>query len=81
MAARLRHKPRPPTLQVLAFGALIAVVNTIVEYPAINLPALLGFLVAAVSGFLLVPPVYPAIARMLSGGSRPPRQAMGNRTR
>jgi hypothetical protein len=81
MAARLRHKPRPPLLQILFFGALIAVVDTLVEYPAINLPVLLGFILSAVAGFLIVPLVFPPIARMLSGGSRPPRQASGNWSR
>jgi hypothetical protein len=81
MASRLRHKPRPPMLQVLAFGALIAVVNTLVEYPAVSLPALLGFVIAAVSGFLVVPLVYPAIASMLQRGHGPPRRAASSRPR
>ena len=36
MAGRLRHKKRPPMLQVLAFGALIAVVNTVLLVVTMN---------------------------------------------
>ena len=78
VAGRLRHKKRPPMLQVLAFGALIAVVNTVLLVVTMNAGPL-GLLVASASGFVVVPLVYPAIASMLSRGR--PRQAAGSRPR
>lgn len=80
MAARLRRKDRPRVVEVLVFGALVAVVDTLVYYLVVSvlgLPTGPGMavaeqLIAAASGFVLVPLVFPPVARWFR---RPPRQS------
>jgi hypothetical protein len=84
VAARLRRKPRPRVMETLVFGAVIAVVNTLILFvaeSALGPTSLFGVvtaeLTAAASGFVLVPLVYPTISRMFR---RTPRQVASTRT-
>jgi hypothetical protein len=72
VAARLRRKPRPKVLETFVFGALIAVIGTIV---IILMEVVLGlpngpgaeaaqYVLATLSGFVVVPLIYPAVSRM-----------------
>ena len=81
MAARLRKKDRPRVVEVLVFGAMVAVVDTLVYYLEVStLGSTTGTgvavaeLTAAASGFVLVPFAFPIVARWFR---RPPRQARG----
>ncbi len=83
MAARLRRKDRPRVVEVLVFGALVAVVDTLVYYLEVStLGSTTGTgvavaeLTAAASGFVLVPLIFPPVARWFR---RPPRQPRGSR--
>ena len=77
-ATRITHKARPRVLETFVFGALVAVVDTLVYYLEVStLGSTTGAgvavaeLVATASGFLVVPLVYPAVSRMFR---RSPRQ-------
>jgi hypothetical protein len=81
MAARLRRRERPRVVEVLVFGALVAVVDTLVYYLEVStLGSTTGTgvavaeLTAAASGFVLVPLLFPPVARWFR---RPPRQPRG----
>jgi hypothetical protein len=70
-AVRIVKKARPGILETLVFGALVAVVDTLVFYllestlaPTTGGGAAVAQVVAVVSGFILVPLAYPAITRM-----------------
>lgn len=78
MAARLRRKERPRMVEVLVFGALVAVVDTLVYYLEVSAfgsttgaGVAVAEVAAAASGFVLVPLVFPPVARWFR---RPPRQ-------
>jgi hypothetical protein len=72
LAARLRHKPRPRTMETIFFGAAIWVVDSLI-YEIVSSQAHVGsvgalvavLLFSAASGFLIVPAIYPPLARML----------------
>ena len=71
-------------METLVFGAVIAVVNTLILFvaeSALGPTSLFGVvtaeLTAAASGFVLVPLVYPTISRMFR---RTPRQVASTRT-
>lgn len=70
-AVRIVKKARPGLLETFVFGALVAVVDTLVFYllestlaPTTGGGAAVAQVVALVSGFILVPLAYPAITRM-----------------
>ena len=70
-AVRIVKKGRPGLLETFVFGALIAVVDTLVYFLEVStLGSTTGAgvavaeIVAVVSGFILVPLAYPAITRM-----------------
>jgi hypothetical protein len=84
MAARLRRKDRPRIVEVLVFGALLAVVDTLVYYLEVSaLGSTTGTgvavaeLTAAASGFVVVPLIFPPIARWFRRPPRRPRQVSG----
>lgn len=85
MAAKLRRKPRTRIMETLVFGALIAVVDLLVASllggalgSASVAGAVLAQLAAAAVGFLVVPAVYPAVARMFQ--PRAPRSGQPARS-
>ena len=70
-AVRIVKKTRPGILETFVFGALIAVVDTLVYFLEVStLGSTTGAgvavaeIVAVISGFILVPLAYPAITRM-----------------
>ena len=70
-AVRIVKKARPGILETFVFGALIAVVDTLVYFLEVStLGSTTGAgvavaeVVAVISGFILVPLAYPAITRM-----------------
>ncbi|MGP8160979.1 MAG: hypothetical protein ACLQGJ_07120 [Candidatus Dormibacteria bacterium] len=78
IASRLRRKARPRLLETFVFGACVAVVDTLVY--SVDLSsfgnttggfAAFAALGGVASGFILVPPAYPAISRLFR---RRPRQ-------
>jgi len=81
MAARLRRKDRPRVVEVLVFGALVAVIDTLVYYLEVSVlgsttgtGVAVAELTAAASGFVLVPLIFPPVARWFR---RPPRRPRG----
>jgi hypothetical protein len=84
VASRLRRKQRPRILETFVFGACVAVIDTLVysldlstfgsTTGAVAAFAALG---GVASGFVLVPPAYPAISRLFR---RQPRQAPSGRS-
>jgi hypothetical protein len=84
MAARLRRKERPRIVEVLVFGAMVAVVDTLVYYLEVSAVGsttgtgvAVAELAAAASGFVLVPLVFPPVARWFRRPPRRPRGALG----
>lgn len=70
-AVRIVKKARPGLLETFVFGALIAVVDTLVYFLEVSTlgstsgaGVAVAEVVAVVSGFILVPLAYPAITRM-----------------
>jgi len=83
-ATRIVKKARPKILETFVFGALVAVVDTLVYYLEVStLGSTTGAgvavaeLTAAASGFVLVPLVYPTVSRMFR---RTPRPAPASRS-
>lgn len=72
LATRILHKARPRTMETIFFGAAIWVVDSLI-YEIVSSQAhvtSVGTLVAilflsAASGFVIIPAIYPALARML----------------
>ncbi len=84
MAARLRKRDRPRVVEVLVFGALVAVVDTLVYYLEVSTigsttgtGVAVAEIIAAVSGFVLVPLIFPPVARWFRRPPRRPRQVPG----
>ncbi len=84
IAARLRRKERPRVVEVLVFGALVAVVDTLVfilEESTLGSVTGSGVLVAeltaAASGFVLVPLIFPPVARWFRRPRPQPRASRG----
>jgi hypothetical protein len=84
MAARLRRKDRPRIVEVLVFGALLAVVDTLVwilEGSTLGSTTGTGVAVAELaawaSGFVLVPLMFPPVARWFRRSPRQPRASLG----
>ena len=70
-AVRIVKKARPGILETFVFGALIAVVDTLVYFLEVSTlgsttgaGVAIAEIVAVISGFILVPLAYPAITRM-----------------
>jgi hypothetical protein len=83
-ATRIVKKQRPRILETFVFGAVVAVVDTLVYYLEVSTlgsttgaGVALAELAAAASGFVLVPLAYPAVSRMFR---RTPRQAPAQRS-
>lgn len=84
MAARLRRKPRPRAWETIFFGAAIWVVDTLVLellFSTVSVKGLgtyiLTLVVAIASGFVVLPFIYPVLARFLRPRPRVP--AAGSR--
>jgi hypothetical protein len=78
LASRLLHKVRPRTMETIFFGAAIWVVDSLVYEVASSQVKVSGvgsllllLLFAAASGFVIIPAVYPTLARMLRPRQRP----------
>ncbi|MGD1052780.1 MAG: hypothetical protein ABR950_03020 [Candidatus Dormibacteria bacterium] len=84
MAGRLRRRERPKVVEVLVFGALVAVIDTLVYYLEVStLGSTTGTgvavaeLTAAASGFVIVPLIFPPVARWFRRPRREPRLPRG----
>jgi hypothetical protein len=88
VATRLRRKSRPRVLETFVFGAMVAVVDTLVyflEVSALGSTTGAGVavaeLTAVASGFVLVPLVYPTVARMFRRPQQPRQVRQGRPAR
>ncbi len=78
LAARVRRQPRPRVMEAIMFGAVIWIIDTLVfEIESSTLQVsgmgeyLVSLFVALLAGFVIAPPVYPLLARMLRPRPRP----------
>ena len=79
-ASRITKKARPRMLETLVFGALVALVDTVIYFlEASTLASTSGaqvvfeWILAAAAGFILVPPLYPSLRRLFRPRPRPAR--------